>query len=68
MNLIKAHKKELKRKAKRNQKRLDISRKTGRMKVRVRVEKEHQRKIIEEKQKVESNTTSIPIEVSPTLK
>ena len=68
MNLIKAHKKELKRKAKRNQKRLDISRKTGRMKVRVMVEKEHQRKIIEEKQKVESNTTSIPIEVSPTLK
>ena len=59
--------KSTKRKIKQNKKRLDISKKTGRMKVRVRFQKEYQSKMLEEKLKKDSTSTSV-IEVSPTSK
>ena len=59
--------KSTKRKIKQNKKRLDISKKTGRMKVRVRFQKEYQSKMLEEKLKKDSTSTSV-IEVFPTSK
>ena len=61
--------KSTKRKIKQNKKRLDISKKTGRMKVRVRAQAEYQKKLIANKLKQDSNTTSTPmVELSPTSK
>ena len=69
MNLIKAHKKQISRNKKNKLKKsLDFSKKTGRMKVVKRLQKEHQKKILEEKLKVDINasTTSIPNETTST--